>query len=69
MKRAAGINYPTGPDKYQIKGIVSDASNGMPIDGVEVDRLWTVDPKPTTHNNDNSIKFGDFIPPAFFTVE
>ena len=21
MKRAAGINYPTGPDKYQIKGI------------------------------------------------
>ena len=37
MKRAAGINYPTGPDKYQIKGIVSDASNGMPIEGVEVE--------------------------------
>ena len=37
MKRAAGINYPTGPDKYQIKGIISDSSTGSPIEGVEVE--------------------------------
>ena len=37
MKRAAGINYPTGPDKYQIKGIVSNSSTSSPIEGVEVE--------------------------------
>jgi len=36
MKRAAGINYPTGPDKYQVTGIVSDASSSVPLEGVEV---------------------------------
>jgi hypothetical protein len=36
MKRAAGINYPTGPDKYQMTGIVSDAISNIPIEGVEV---------------------------------
>ena len=36
MKRAAGINYPTGPDKYQITGIIKDAETGDPLQGVEV---------------------------------
>tara|TARA_Y100001970_G_scaffold270344_1_gene364093 strand:+ start:642 stop:2915 length:2274 start_codon:yes stop_codon:yes gene_type:complete len=36
MKRAAGINYPTGPDKYQVTGIVSDITTGMPIEDVDV---------------------------------
>ena len=36
MKRAAGINYPTGPDKYQVTGVVTDQDTGLPIDGVEV---------------------------------
>ena len=36
MKRAAGINYPTGPDKYQVLGIVTDNGSGTPIEGVEV---------------------------------
>ena len=36
MKRAAGINYPTGPDKYQVTGIVSDSMTGMPLEGVDV---------------------------------
>ena len=36
MKRAAGINYPTGPDIYQVTGIISDESSGIPIEGVEV---------------------------------
>ena len=37
MKRAAGINYPTGPDKYQIKGIVTDFSTGQPLNNVQVE--------------------------------
>ena len=36
LKRAAGINYPTGPDKYQITGIVKDLNSGEPLEGVEV---------------------------------
>ena len=36
LKRAAGINYPTGPDKYQVTGLVSDAETGEVLDGVEV---------------------------------
>jgi len=36
MKRAAGINYPTGPDKYQVTGIVSDIVTGMPLEDVDV---------------------------------
>ena len=36
MKRAAGINYPTGPEKYQIKGLVTDINTGEPLQGVEV---------------------------------
>jgi len=36
LKRAAGINYPTGPDKYQITGIVQDLDSGEVLEGVKV---------------------------------
>ena len=31
LKRAAGINVQDGPDKFQITGIITDASTNLPI--------------------------------------
>ena len=32
LKRAAGINVQNGPDKFQITGVITDASTGQPLE-------------------------------------